>query len=79
MTALKASKEKAMKAIAIPRIMQSPKLILTKRDMNEFKIKPRIAQLIKIEFVFQNLTPKIMNHNPMRIKIAANPCLGIPN
>ena len=79
MTALNASKEAARKAIRIPIIMHKPKLILKTRDKNEFKIKPRIAQLIKTELVFQNLTPKIINHNPIRIKIAANPCLGIPN
>ena len=68
-----------MKAIATPKSMHKPRLILKKRDKKEFKIKPRIAQLIRIEFVFQNLTPRIMNHNPIIIKMAANPCLGIPN
>ena len=78
-TALKLSNVKAMKAMAIPNIMQSPKLTFTKSVRNEYKINPRIAQFIKTEFVFQKKTPKIMKYNPIKIKIPAKPCLGIPN
>ena len=52
-TALKASKLKAIKAMAIPKIIQTPKLTLANKEIKENKIRPRIAQLIRMELVFQ--------------------------
>ena len=59
--------------------MQRAKLTLAKIEMNEYKINPRIAQLIITEFVFQHTTPKMKKYNPTPISIPASPCLGRPN